>query len=102
MCYHELFCGQDYKPDEDPSIYKSSKTGRGPLVGPEWDKLVTPVMCCYKLVTVEFKWWGLQSRVERFIHKVSQLLQLLICINKQYSIKYGRKSADVMTLCKEK
>lgn len=28
-------------------------------------------MCAYKLVTVKFKWWGLQNKVENFIHKVS-------------------------------
>lgn len=50
----------DYKPDEDPSKFKSTKTGRGPLIGPDWTKAVEPVMTCYKLVTVEFKWFGLQ------------------------------------------
>lgn len=29
------FFPQDYKPDEDPAIFKSVKTGRGPL-GPNW------------------------------------------------------------------
>lgn len=29
-----------------------------------------PHMCAYKLVTVKFKWFGLQNRVESFIHKV--------------------------------
>jgi hypothetical protein len=29
-------------------------------------------MCAYKLVTVKFKWWGLQNKVENFIHKVSE------------------------------
>ena len=66
-----MVCGQDYKRDEDPTQFKSSKTDRGPLVGPDWDRSVSPVMCCYKLVTVEFKWWGLQTRVEKFIHRVS-------------------------------
>lgn len=28
-------------------------------------------MCAYKLVTVKFKWWGLQTRVENLIHEVS-------------------------------
>lgn len=28
-------------------------------------------MCSYKLVTVTFDMWGLQSRVEHFVHKVS-------------------------------
>lgn len=27
-------------------------------------------MCAYKLVTVNFKWWGLQKRVENLIHEV--------------------------------
>ena len=27
-------------------------------------------MCCYKLVTCEFKWWGLQGQVESRIQKV--------------------------------
>jgi len=57
----------DYKPDEDPTKFKSEKTGRGPLVGQQWWKKVDPVMTCYKLVTCEFKWFGLQSRVEKFI-----------------------------------
>lgn len=32
-----------------------------------------PYMCAYKLVTVKFKWWGLQNKVENFIQKVSDL-----------------------------
>lgn len=28
-------------------------------------------MCAYKLVTIKFKWWGLQSKVENFIQKVN-------------------------------
>lgn len=27
-------------------------------------------MCSYKLVTVKFEVWGLQTRVEQFVHKV--------------------------------
>jgi hypothetical protein len=30
----------DYKPDEDPTKYKSEKTGRGPLVGQWMDKVL--------------------------------------------------------------
>ncbi|XP_073322020.1 phosphatidylinositol transfer protein beta isoform-like [Pagrus major] len=60
----------DYKESEDPARFKSAKTGRGPL-GPNWKKeLVNSQnrMCAYKLVTVNFKWWGLQKRVENLIH----------------------------------
>uniref|UniRef100_A0A665V7H1 Phosphatidylinositol transfer protein alpha isoform n=1 Tax=Echeneis naucrates TaxID=173247 RepID=A0A665V7H1_ECHNA len=65
---------KDYKPELDPAIYKSKKTGRGPL-GPNWkEELVDnpncPHMCAYKLVTVEFKWRGLQSKIENFIQKM--------------------------------
>lgn len=54
--------------------FKSVKTGRGPLVGPDWKKSVSPVMTCYKLVTCEFKWFGLQGRVESFIQKSERRL----------------------------
>jgi len=63
----------DYKPTEDPTKFKSSKTGRGPLVG-KWGNTISPVMTCYKLVTVEFKWFGLQNRVESFIQKAERRL----------------------------
>lgn len=63
----------DYKQEEDPVVFKSVKTGRGPL-GPTWKEDLgrnpdCPRMCAYKLVTVKFKWWGLQNRVENFIHE---------------------------------
>ncbi|NXY48678.1 PIPNB protein, partial [Ceuthmochares aereus] len=63
----------DYKADEDPALFQSVKTRRGPL-GPNWKKeLATdeecPKMCAYKLVTIKFKWWGLQNKVENFIQK---------------------------------
>lgn len=54
--------------------FKSEKTGRGPLIGNEWQKSVDPVMTCYKLVTCEFKWFGLQSRIESFIQKSERRL----------------------------
>jgi len=63
----------DYKKDEDPSTFQSEKTGRGPLSG-DWKKTVEPVMTAYKLVTIQFKWWGLQDRVETFIHSTEKRL----------------------------
>lgn len=33
-----------------------------------------PIMTCYKLVTCEFKWFGLQTRVEKFIQDVERRL----------------------------
>lgn len=76
----------DYKEDEDPTKFKSQKTGRGPLQGPNWKETIDPVMTCYKLVTVEFKWFGLQVRFiwqvrwynsgfYNFMQNVSEVLQ---------------------------
>jgi len=60
---------KDYKREEDPKLYHSEKTGRGPLKG-DWIKTCTPAMTCYKLLSIEFKWWGLQDRIENFVHKI--------------------------------
>uniref|UniRef100_A0A0N5AWW5 DDHD domain-containing protein n=1 Tax=Syphacia muris TaxID=451379 RepID=A0A0N5AWW5_9BILA len=61
----------DYCEEEDPKIYKSTKTGRGPLTK-EWvsERINSgePLMCAYKLCRVVFRFWGLQSRVEGWIH----------------------------------
>ncbi|XP_053645243.1 phosphatidylinositol transfer protein beta isoform isoform X3 [Cherax quadricarinatus] len=57
----------DYHPDEDPTKYISKKTGRGPLRDPYWWLQSEPVMTCYKLVSCEFRWFGIQARVERYI-----------------------------------
>lgn len=54
----------DYKANEDPAKFKS-KGGRGPL-GKGWQTTVEPVMTAYKLVTIEFKWMGLQNKVEKY------------------------------------
>jgi hypothetical protein len=56
----------DYREDEDPTKFLSKKTGRGELK-PNWKDTTKPIMCAYKLCTVEFKWFGLQTRVEKFI-----------------------------------
>lgn len=39
-----------------------------------FQKSVDPVMTAYKLVTVQFKWWGLQTKVENFIHTTQKRL----------------------------
>lgn len=65
---------KDYKEEYDPRKFKSQKTGRGPLDTVDWQKSCEPVMCCYKLITAHFKWFGLQTRVENFIKKQEQRL----------------------------
>ncbi|GAA6218794.1 phosphatidylinositol transfer protein alpha isoform-like [Lates japonicus] len=69
---------KDYKAEYDPAIFKSERTGRGPL-GPDWKKELAnnpdcPHMCAYKLVTVEFKQMLVQGKIESFIQKVEQRL----------------------------
>ncbi|KRX62328.1 Membrane-associated phosphatidylinositol transfer protein 3 [Trichinella sp. T9] len=62
---------QDYCKDEDPKLYKSTVTGRGPLKE-SWIKDCQengrPIMCAYKLCKVNFCYWGMQSKIEKFIH----------------------------------
>ncbi|XP_077478109.1 membrane-associated phosphatidylinositol transfer protein 2 isoform X3 [Stigmatopora argus] len=65
----------EYLAEEDPRLYRSLKTGRGPL-SEDWIEEITripadrSVMCAYKLCKVEFRYWGMQSKIERFIHDV--------------------------------
>jgi hypothetical protein len=66
---------KDYKETEDPTKIQSQKTGRGPLIG-NWKETAQPAMCAYKLVTVEFKWFGFQSKVESFIQKTERRIFL--------------------------
>jgi len=57
-----------YKSEEDPTLFKSEKTGRGPLQA-GWRETTKPRMCVYKLATVEFKYWGFQTKGESWIHQ---------------------------------
>jgi hypothetical protein len=58
-----------YKPEEDPTIYLSKKTGRGKLAK-DWRDTHKPIMCSYKECAVQLKVWGIQTAGESFIHKV--------------------------------
>ncbi|KAL3276185.1 hypothetical protein HHI36_020904 [Cryptolaemus montrouzieri] len=76
--------GADYVKDEDPSYFKSDKTGRGPLnenwLDEYWKEVQgkpqplpngKSLMCAYKLCRVEFRYWGMQTKIEKFIHDVA-------------------------------
>nr|XP_027325206.2 LOW QUALITY PROTEIN: cytoplasmic phosphatidylinositol transfer protein 1-like [Anas platyrhynchos] len=65
-----------YRSLEDPRFFSSAKTGRGPL-REGWRQHTKPIMCSYKLVTVKFEVWGLQTRVEQFVHKVIRDILLI-------------------------
>ncbi|CAA9994565.1 unnamed protein product [Nesidiocoris tenuis] len=76
--------GADYVKEEDPSLFISRKTKRGPLsenwLEEYWNEckdrpMPLPngksIMCAYKLCKVEFRYWGMQTKLERFIHDVA-------------------------------
>ncbi|KAF5282248.1 hypothetical protein FQR65_LT14380 [Abscondita terminalis] len=76
--------GADYIRDEDPKLFQSEKTGRGPLsetwLDDYWREVEgkpqplpngKSLMCAYKLCRVEFRYWGMQTKIERFIHDVA-------------------------------
>ncbi|XP_034168711.2 membrane-associated phosphatidylinositol transfer protein 2 isoform X8 [Pangasianodon hypophthalmus] len=71
----DVIAPHEYLAEEDPKLYKSVKTQRGPL-SDNWIEEIShnpgkmPVMCAYKLCKVEFRYWGMQSKIERFIHDV--------------------------------
>lgn len=46
-------------------------------------------MCAYKLVTVKFKWWGLQSKIEQFIHKVNISIHSVLFLKRLSTSKYN-------------
>ncbi|XP_066116798.1 membrane-associated phosphatidylinositol transfer protein 2 isoform X1 [Saccopteryx bilineata] len=61
----------EYRTEEDPKLFHSTRTQRGPLSDnwiEEYKQQVCPIMCAYKLCKVEFRYWGMQSKIERFIH----------------------------------
>ena len=75
--------GGDYAEEEDPTKFVSEKTGRGPLTENWRQEHATAmradptqsnkvIMCAYKVCRVEFKYWGMQSKIERFIHDVGK------------------------------
>lgn len=75
IAYDEI-SERHYKESEDLRYFKSKKTDRG-LLKEGWIDTQDPIMCSYKLVTVKFEVWGLQTRVEQFVHKVIRDVLLL-------------------------
>eukprot|EP00053_Salpingoeca_punica_P015752 m.145750 g.145750 ORF g.145750 m.145750 type:complete len:978 (-) comp16790_c2_seq7:2263-5196(-) len=69
--------GKDYVASEDPALYKSAKSGRGPIAD-GWRDSSKPIMCAYKICKAEFKYWGLQSKIEKFIHHTALRKTMLV------------------------
>jgi hypothetical protein len=79
-------------PSENPALFRSDKTGmskylkysnkiylivgRGPLQADWFEQMKKAarkesIMCAYKLCRVEFRYWGMQSKCERFIYEIA-------------------------------
>jgi len=58
-----------YKESEDLTKFRSEKTGRGPYAK-GWLETCEQKMCCYKLCSVDFRYWGFQKRVENYVQQV--------------------------------
>jgi hypothetical protein len=81
----------EYKSDEDPALFVSSKTSRGPLCSEWLDELKEnsrlnnkpcEYMCAYKLCRIECAFWGCQSRVEKLISE-SVLRHMILVSHRQ-------------------
>ena len=57
--------GVKFERGEDPTVYCSKKTGRGPF-GSRFFEHYSPIMCCYKVVKLRFKVFGMQTKVEQW------------------------------------
>ncbi|KAL3118753.1 hypothetical protein niasHT_000513 [Heterodera trifolii] len=77
---NEHLSAADILDNTRPSTFRPVNTGRGPLEQ-QWQTNCEPVMCAYKVITVKFKWLGLQTMVESYIQK--QYPRLLCKFNRE-------------------
>lgn len=102
----------DVGPEEDPTLYISEKTKRGPLTATWLEDCIAvradflflivegyrsmrksfirllqesrissrkkkDIMCAYKLCKVDFRYWGMQAKLEKFIHEFGEFRVIL-------------------------
>eukprot|EP00824_Muranothrix_gubernata_P010741 TRINITY_DN23848_c0_g1_i1.p2 TRINITY_DN23848_c0_g1~~TRINITY_DN23848_c0_g1_i1.p2 ORF type:complete len:344 (-),score=86.63 TRINITY_DN23848_c0_g1_i1:1098-2129(-) len=67
---------KDYRKDEDPTLVHSEKTSIGPLQR-GWETGTQPMMWAYKLLTIEFRYKGIQKKVEKTIYKFVRRIFLM-------------------------
>ncbi|KAG1678718.1 Protein retinal degeneration B [Nymphon striatum] len=113
----EQLTGAEYKKEEDPRFYISHKSGRGPLednwIDEYWkccNGQTTPlpngmaIMCAYKLCKVEFRYWGMQSKLEKFIHDTGLRKTMLRAHKQAWAWQdewHGLSIADIRRLERE-
>ncbi|XP_052074554.1 protein retinal degeneration B-like isoform X1 [Mytilus californianus] len=100
----------DYRKEEDPKLYKSTKTQRGPLTDTWWKEHSEglksqssgkAIMTAYKLCRVEFKYWGMQNKIERFIHEIGLRKTMLRAHRQAWCWQdewYGLQISDIRRL----
>jgi len=91
------------KEGEDPRKFMSEKAKRGPWAGDNWSAECQPVMCCYKLYYIKFKWFGLQTKIESMIVKavkriLANLHRQVVCWLDKW---YGMTMEDIRELERE-
>lgn len=98
--------------EEEPAQFRSTRTGRGPLQPGQWfrpggggqqQQQQQPLICVYKLVTVEFKVFGLQARVEAYMKGMYRKLfadmhRQIFCWTDKW---YGLRLEDVRQIERE-
>eukprot|EP00118_Oscarella_pearsei_P017784 m.178799 g.178799 ORF g.178799 m.178799 type:complete len:649 (+) comp39191_c0_seq2:97-2043(+) len=90
-----------YKEEEDPKLFHSEKSGRGPLTEDWLDRPHQQVMCAYKLCKVEFRYWGVQNRIERFIDDVALRRTMVVAHRQAWCWQdewWGLTMADIRRL----
>ena len=83
---------------------RSFSTNRGPLLENWMLRDDLPFMCCYKLVTCNFKWWGLQRTIENAILKnQKKLFQVswssIHLVNHESSFLFGSYIYNKASIC---
>jgi hypothetical protein len=66
---------KDYKEQEDPT--RVNACGRGPLKS-NWKDTAKPIMTCYKAVSAEFVWFGLQGKMEALLQSMVRAIMVKV------------------------
>lgn len=94
---------KDRTPEFDPTLFSSTKTGRGPLGPKWWLNYDGPVMCAYKLVRCHCKIPLVQGKLESMIQRQELRLfthfhRQVFCMTDQW---YGMTMEDVRRMEEE-
>lgn len=109
--------GADYIKEEDPKIFVAQKCDRGPLsetwLEDYWCEVQgktqplpngKSLMCAYKLCKVEFRYWGMQTKLEKFIHDVALRKTMLRAHRQAWAWQdewYGLSMEDIREIEKQ-